>query len=69
MQFGFIRPRTTLQEIIMTEEEFNQLLVVIEAKINELIGDHLGRDTLHEAVRFSELRQDFINTFIFGEKS
>jgi hypothetical protein len=51
----------------MSEEQLEALLEVIEAKVNERIGDAFGRDTLLESMRFSELKQEFIDTFIFGE--
>lgn len=51
----------------MSEEEFCALEEVIVAQIRMIIEDELGRDNLHESVRYSELRQDFIDKFIFGE--
>lgn len=44
----------------MTEDMLNDLLVVIDARIEEKISDAFGRDGLVESVRFSELRKWFM---------
>lgn len=51
----------------MSEEEFEALMDVIEAKISAEIEVGLGRDSSCEFAKFNALKQDFIDTFIFGD--
>ena len=53
------------QEI--TEEFLTNLYEVIESIIDERIESAFGRDGLHESVRSSELKQELINVFAFGD--
>lgn len=51
----------------MTEEEFSALEEIIDAKCKVLLEDAAGRDSCIEDMQYRELRQEFINTFIFGD--
>jgi len=49
----------------MSEEEFEALLDVIEALIKDVMAEQLQPYELN----FSQQKQNFINTFIFGDSN
>lgn len=52
----------------LSEEELNLVFEVVEVIIDRKIEDALGRDSLGEQIRESQLREDCINVIAFGEK-
>lgn len=51
----------------MTEEEFNALEEVFQKRIEVAVEEAFGRNPSIEEMQYKALRQDFINTFIFGD--
>ena len=52
----------------MSEEMLEALMELIDAKINEHLSEHIGRERTRAAMIVSEMKQDFIDVFIFGDE-
>ena len=47
----------------MTQQFFDDLLVLVEAIADEKSRSNMGQDTLTETIRVREIRQDMLDTY------
>lgn len=48
----------------MKRQEYEALMELFTAKINVMVEDAFGRDSINEVVRFNALEDEFRSTFI-----
>lgn len=52
------------EKLNMKEKEYEALMELIDAKIDEKISSAFGRDTISEFIRFVDLEKEFKTNFI-----